>query len=612
MPKKIFKFITILIISATASFGQTTTGFQNFITAKDGKLFDGPEEFRFVSYNIPNLLTVEDNMPFTEKNAWRLPNAFEIDDALKTIQLVRGKVARTYVITVKRKSDGPEIIKYVEGPGKFNERAFRTLDSVLVAANKYQVRLLIPFVDNWKWMGGKPQYSAFRGKDENEFWTDPQIKADFKQTISFILNRVNTISGIAYKDDEAILAWELGNELRGVPMEWIAEMAAYVKSIDKNHLINDGIQSSNIPDDVIDIKDIDILSTHHYEDHPDEMLAHIQNSLDKTKGKKPYYIGEFGFISTTGIQRVLELVQENEAVSGAMIWSLRFHNRDGGFYWHSEPMGGGLYKAYHWPGFNSGNAYDEKNVIDLLRKYAYSIDDKEMPLPQKPDTPELLPIMDVAHISWQGAAGAAEYIVERSFGKDGPWEVVGKNICDAAVAYQPLFNDLNAEIGNSYIYRVRALNFNGQSDPSNAVGPVDVKFKTLVDNMKNIAVLYQYSGKVNIETHSTRKFKEDLHRLKGEKGSTVTYFVPLPMSKITIQVFSMDNKADLELSVSESSEKYQALEPEVTSYFTGELDYGYAYPFQYQLNIAEKKYQYLKIEFRDECQLGRIEVRYGD
>ena len=51
MPKKIFKFITILIISATASFGQTTTGFQNFITAKDGKLFDGPEEFCLIQYS---------------------------------------------------------------------------------------------------------------------------------------------------------------------------------------------------------------------------------------------------------------------------------------------------------------------------------------------------------------------------------------------------------------------------------------------------------------------------------------------------------------------------------------------------------------------------------
>ena len=36
-------------------------------------------------------------------------------------------------------------------------------------------------------------------------------------------------------------------------------------------------------------------------------------------------------------------------VSGGLLWSLRFRNRDGGFYWHSEPDGANLYKVFHWP-----------------------------------------------------------------------------------------------------------------------------------------------------------------------------------------------------------------------------------------------------------------------
>ena len=49
-------------------------------------------------------------------------------------------------------------------PGKFNEDAFRTLDQVLDVANRTGVRLIIPFVDNWSWWGGRAEYAGFRGK----------------------------------------------------------------------------------------------------------------------------------------------------------------------------------------------------------------------------------------------------------------------------------------------------------------------------------------------------------------------------------------------------------------------------------------------------------------
>ncbi|MCG6923140.1 MAG: hypothetical protein LJF15_18950, partial [Acidobacteria bacterium] len=46
-----------------------------------------------------------------------------------------------------------------------------------------------------------------------------------------------------------------------------------------------------------------------------------------------------------------------------LVWSLRSHRREGGFYWHSEPFGSGLFKAYHWPGFASGDDYDERDLL---------------------------------------------------------------------------------------------------------------------------------------------------------------------------------------------------------------------------------------------------------
>ena len=120
-------------------------------------------------------------------------------------------------------------------------------------------------------------------------------------------------------------------------------------------------------------------------------------------------------------------------VSGALLWSLRFHHRDGGFYSHSEPAVEGLYKAYHWPGFASGDKYGEREVMRLTREKAYEIRGEAPPPLEFPAAPRLLPITDAAAISWQGSAGASSYLVERATSPTGPWMVVADAVDDTAV-----------------------------------------------------------------------------------------------------------------------------------------------------------------------------------
>lgn len=73
----------------------------------------------------------------------------------------------------------------------------------------------------------------------------------YKNYIHKIVTRVNTITGVAYINDPTVFAWELANEPHcndgyedklGVPRgsivrAWVAEMAAYVKSLDSNHMV---------------------------------------------------------------------------------------------------------------------------------------------------------------------------------------------------------------------------------------------------------------------------------------------------------------------------------------------------------------------------------------
>ncbi len=90
-------------------------------------------------------------------------------------------------------------------------------------------------------MDGRPTAirRPFAASEPDDFWTDPQLIADFKQTIEHVLNRKNTITGVAYKDDKAIFGWETGNEIDATP-EWTREIAAYIKQLDPNHLVVDG------------------------------------------------------------------------------------------------------------------------------------------------------------------------------------------------------------------------------------------------------------------------------------------------------------------------------------------------------------------------------------
>jgi endo-1,4-beta-mannosidase len=57
--------------------------------------------------------------------------------------------------------------------------------------------------------------------------------------------RRNTVTGILYKDDPTILAWQTGNELGGwagpsPPAAWTIEMANFIKSIAPSNLVMDG------------------------------------------------------------------------------------------------------------------------------------------------------------------------------------------------------------------------------------------------------------------------------------------------------------------------------------------------------------------------------------
>lgn len=62
--------------------------------------------------------------------------------------------------------------------------------------------------------GGMQQYVAWANTTGvvQQFYTDPSIQAMYKDYVTAIVLRKNSLTGTVYRDDPAILAWDIANE----------------------------------------------------------------------------------------------------------------------------------------------------------------------------------------------------------------------------------------------------------------------------------------------------------------------------------------------------------------------------------------------------------------
>jgi len=129
---------------------------------------------------------------------------------------------------------------YNDGPN-----GLQGLDYALVKANELGLKIVLVLTNNWKDFGGMDQYLAWYGlTTHHDFYTESAVKQSYKDWVSHLVLRENSLTHRPYRDDPTIFAWELGNEPRGGPgtpsnvlTSWAEEMATYLKSIDPNHLV---------------------------------------------------------------------------------------------------------------------------------------------------------------------------------------------------------------------------------------------------------------------------------------------------------------------------------------------------------------------------------------
>jgi mannan endo-1,4-beta-mannosidase len=261
------------------------------------------------------------------------------------------------------------------GHPKYNDGAdgLERLDGVIARAQQAGVRLIIPFTNNWGDFGGMDKYVEWAGLGHHDdFYTDATIRGWFKDYIAHLLDRTNTVTGIKYRNDPTIMAWDLANEPRCIGSgrfpksatcttdtvtAWADEMSTFIKSKDRRHLVTVGDEGFFADQPGTDdwtrnggegvdtvklaaLKNIDVMSYHLYPDGWGKTADWgtqwiLDHAAAAKKIGKPVGLFEYGIKSKAVRNAVYQ--QWTDAVvssgqSGALYWILSDKMDDGSLY----------------------------------------------------------------------------------------------------------------------------------------------------------------------------------------------------------------------------------------------------------------------------------------
>jgi mannan endo-1,4-beta-mannosidase len=156
----------------------------------------------------------------------------------------------------------------------FNETLLRGLDHALAEMGRREITAVIYLTNFWEWSGGMMTYLYWTNggryinmNDPAHPWPEfPDMSSEFyghaaavrmfDDYVRAVVERRNTVTGRLYRDDPAILSWQLANEPRPggsdaagrrhmkAYLAWIDGTARLIKSVDGNHMVSTGSEGT--------------------------------------------------------------------------------------------------------------------------------------------------------------------------------------------------------------------------------------------------------------------------------------------------------------------------------------------------------------------------------
>ena len=368
--------------------------------------------------------------------------------------------------------------------GVFNEAEFETFDYIMQSAKNNGIRVIITLENYWDDYGGIDAVLGWEGlpggtgPTKAVFYTNPNCQADYEAYVQHFVTRTNVYTGVAYKDDPTVFAWELMNEPRyedmgedttGITLRaWVDEMAGYIKSMDPKHMVSCGLEGQgtiygyggNSGNPFVYIQQspyIDFCTAHPY---PDESWANLSTTqaaalIDAwisdatTKVGKPFVMEEY---NTNNNQ---------EAYWTAMLTEIENQNGAGDNFWnYNDTVTSPFDELHGYPILSDvfiphSNRMAAKNTTLLYAPLAFNQDS-----PANGATG----VLTRAPFSWDPAVGAATYNIVISANSNYSNPIINTTGL-TGTQYVPT---VDLGFNTKYYWEVTAVNALGSTIASNA------------------------------------------------------------------------------------------------------------------------------------------------
>jgi mannan endo-1,4-beta-mannosidase len=357
---------------------------ENFVRIKNGRFFLGKNPYVFVGVNYwQGAYLGADIIP---KGKQRLIRELDL--------MKKHGIANLRITAASEKSSIEKSVTpaFQESPGVYNERLLKGLDFLLAEMSKRDMKAVMVMGNYWEWSGGMAQYVSWaenkpvadpkKAEDAGrfmeysaEFYANKKAQKAYFDYLAHVIGRTNTVTGLRYADDPAIMTWQLANEPRPHPKSlrnpellkgfynWIDESARRIHALAPRQLVtvgNEGTAGCLSSEDVYlkahSFKSIDYMTFHIWPKNwgwfaPNDESKTLENAVRRTAAyferharfaaslNKPAVLEEFGLgrdnenpsprAAVHGrdafLKSVFKAVEENVSnggpVGGTNIWS---------------------------------------------------------------------------------------------------------------------------------------------------------------------------------------------------------------------------------------------------------------------------------------------------